>query len=83
MGRNGGSRSERSRGCRLPTPTSATGSREVDRLGSARREWVRARISYEPTGDEIAELDGLAEAVGSHDHERVALARRHPDVFSI
>jgi hypothetical protein len=39
--------------------------------------------SYEPTDDDIAELGSLAEAVGSHDHERVALARRHPDVFSI
>jgi hypothetical protein len=39
--------------------------------------------SYEATDDDIAELERLAEAVGSHDHERVALARRHPGVFSI
>lgn len=39
--------------------------------------------SYEPTDDEIAELDTLAEAAGSHDHDRVALVRRHPEAFSI
>ena len=39
--------------------------------------------SYEATADDIAELERLAAAVGSHDHERVALARRHPEVFSI
>lgn len=39
--------------------------------------------SYEATDGDIAELEGLAEAVGSHDHERVTLARRHPEVFSI
>jgi len=39
--------------------------------------------SYEATDEDVAELETLAEAVGSHDHERVALARRHPDVFSI
>ena len=39
--------------------------------------------SYEATDDDIAELERLAEAVGSHDRERVALARGHPEVFSI
>jgi hypothetical protein len=39
--------------------------------------------SYEATDADVAEHESLAEAVGSHDHERVALARRHPEVFSI
>jgi hypothetical protein len=50
---------------------------------SATAQRLIADDSFEPTDALIAELDALAEAIGTHDHDRVALARRHPEVFSI
>jgi hypothetical protein len=39
--------------------------------------------SYVPTDEEVVELNSLARAVGTHDTDRIALARRHPERFSI
>jgi hypothetical protein len=39
--------------------------------------------TYEPTDGEEAEFQHRAEAVGWHDHERIAFIRSHPEVFSI
>ena len=39
--------------------------------------------AYLPSDDENEVMDAAAEAVGSHDAERMAFVRRHPEAFSI